>query len=270
MHVAEAGPEDGEVIVLLHGWPQHWYEWRHVVPLLSDRYRLVMPDLRGLGWSDAPADGYLKEQLAQDVVHLLDAMGLERVKLIGHDWGGYVGFLLCLSNPERVERYVALNIIHPWVQPSMRGALNAWRLVYQLPLVAPFIGPRVMRNTGYVGLCLRRSKSGTFTDEEVEAFEAPLRDPAHSAAVSKYYRTFQAREMPALARGRYRSKRLTVPTLLLFGTNDFAISADTLEGFERYADDMRLELVDGVGHFIADQRPELVARRAREFFSAAR
>ena len=270
MHVAEAGPEDGEVVVLLHGWPQHWYEWRHVVPLLADRYRLVMPDLRGLGWTDAPKRGYLKEQLAEDVVALLDAMGLERVKLVGHDWGGYAGFLLCLNHPERVERYLALNIIHPWPRPSARGLRNAWRLVYQLPLVLPVIGPRVTRYTGYVGLCLRRSKSGVFSEEEIEAFEAPLRDPAHAAATAKYYRTFQAREMPALARGRYRSKRLSVPALLLFGTNDFAITTDILEGFERYADDMRLELVEGVGHFIADQRPELVAERAREFFSAAR
>ncbi|MFL5895684.1 MAG: alpha/beta fold hydrolase, partial [Thermoleophilaceae bacterium] len=181
MHVAEAGPEDGEVIVLLHGWPQNWYEWRHLVPLLADDYRLVMPDLRGLGWSDAPETGYEKEQLARDVVALLDALGLDRVKLVGHDWGGFTGFLMCVDHPERVERYLALNIIHLWPRRSARGFLRAWRLFYQLPLVAPIVGPRITRHTGYVGAILRNSNSGTFSDEEVEAFEAPLRDPAHAA-----------------------------------------------------------------------------------------
>jgi pimeloyl-ACP methyl ester carboxylesterase len=268
MHVAEAGPEDGEVVVLLHGWPQHWYEWRHLVPLLADRYRLVMPDLRGLGWTDAPPDGYLKEQLARDVVGLLDAMGLERVKLIGHDWGGFAGFLLCLDNPGRVERFLVLNVIHPWPQRRARGLLESWRLLYQVPLSAPLIGPRTTRWTGYVGRVLRSAGPGVFSDEEIEAFEAPLRDPARAAATAAYYRTFQLRELPALARGRWESMRLTVPTLMLFGTDDFAITPETVEGFEPFADDMRLELVEGVGHFIVDERPDLVAQRAREFFAA--
>src|SRR5438874_9526572 len=103
MHVAEAGPPDGQPIVLLHGWPQHWYEWRGLVAELSRHYRMVMPDLRGLGWTDAPADGYEKENLARDIVKLLDALELEHVKLVGHDWGGYVGFLLGLLEPTRVE-----------------------------------------------------------------------------------------------------------------------------------------------------------------------
>ena len=85
--------------MLLHGWPQHWYEWRHQIPVLAEHYRVICPDLRGFGWSDAPPGGYDKETLAADVVNLLDALGLDRVKLIGHDWGGWVGFLLCIDPP---------------------------------------------------------------------------------------------------------------------------------------------------------------------------
>jgi pimeloyl-ACP methyl ester carboxylesterase len=266
MHVAEAGPEDGEVVVLLHGWPQHWYEWRHVVPLLADRYRLVMPDLRGMGWTDAPPRGYLKEELARDVVALLDAMGLERVKLVAHDWGGLAGFFLCLHNPERVERFIALNVIHPWPKPRLSGVLDAWRILYQLPMTLPFIGPRVTR-WGYAGFLLRRA-SKAFTPDEIEAFDRPLREPARAAATSQYYRTFQLREFRALAAGRWKRFRLTVPTLLMFGTRDFAIPIDAVRHFEPYADDMRLETVEGIGHYIADERPDLVAERAREFFAA--
>ena len=99
MHVASAGPADAEPLVLLHGWPQHWYAWRRLIGPLSQRYRVIAPDLRGFGWTDAPSGGYEKRELAADVVALLDALGLDRVRLAGHDWGGFVGFLLCLEAP---------------------------------------------------------------------------------------------------------------------------------------------------------------------------
>ena len=113
-HVAEAGSGD-DVVLCLHGWPQHWYEWRHLMPALADRHRVLALDLRGFGWSEAPRDGYEKENLADDVLAVLDALGIERVKLVGHDWGGWIGFLLCLREPQRFQRYLALNILHPWL-----------------------------------------------------------------------------------------------------------------------------------------------------------
>ena len=267
MHVAEAGPDNGEPLVLLHGWPQHWYEWRHLIPALSERYRMVMPDLRGLGWSEVTADGYEKENLAEDIVKLLDTLGLERVKLIGHDWGGYAGFLMCLTTPERVEGFLALNIIHPWPRRTPRGLAQIWRAWYQLPMVAPLIGPRVTR-TRWIELLLRRGARGAMTDDEIEAFAAPLRQPERARATAKYYRSFQAHDLPLLLRGHWTRYRLSVPTLLLFGTGDEVIHPSMLAGYEPYADDMRVELVEGTGHFIADVAPEAVTRSALEFFAA--
>jgi pimeloyl-ACP methyl ester carboxylesterase len=268
VHVAVAGPPDADPVLLLHGWPQHWYEWRGVVPLLAQRYRLLMPDLRGLGWTEVSENGYEKENLARDQIALLDALGIDRVKLIGHDWGGYAGFLMCLLAPERVERYLATNIVHPWPKPSARGLLDIWRLSYQLPLVAPVLGPRVTRKRGFIKLMLNGAKKGVFSDEELEAFEAPLRDPERAVVTAKYYRSFQLHDLPLLLRGHWRAYRLTVPTLLLFGTGDFAIAPSSLEGFEPYADDMRVEFVPDTGHFIVDAAPELVAERALEFFES--
>jgi pimeloyl-ACP methyl ester carboxylesterase len=268
VHVAEAGPADAEPVLLLHGWPQHWYEWRGVVPALSAHYRLLMPDLRGLGWTEVTERGYAKENLARDQVALLDALGIERVKLIGHDWGGYAGFLMCLLAPERVERYLALNIIHPWLRPSGRGLLNAWRMSYQLPLVAPLLGPRATRIPGFVKLMLNGAKRGVFSDEELEAFEAPLRDPERARATARYYRAFQLHDLPLLMRGHWRAYRLRTPTLMLFGTGDLAMQPSMLDGYEPYADDMSVEFVDATGHFIVDARPDLVAARALEFFAA--
>ena len=269
MHVAQAGPEDGDPVLLLHGWPQHWYLWRKVIPPLADAgYRVYAPDLRGFGWTEAPDDGYEQHQLARDVLALMDELGLERVKLAGHDWGGYAGWILALHHPERIERFLALNIVHLWPRPSLGGLLSFWRLSYQVPMVLPGIGPRVAGSRAWIRFCLTGGRLGghTFTDEEIEAFAAPYEDPAHAAAASKLYRAFQLREMPALARRRYERLRCRIPVLSVFGTDDFAQTTKLLEGYERHADDMRLELVDDTGHFIVDERPELVTERALEFF----
>jgi len=268
MHVAEAGKPDGEPVFLLHGWPQHWYEWRHLVPLLSDRYRLYMPDLRGLGWSEVTKRGYEKENLARDVINLMDALGLERVKLIGHDWGGFAGFIVCVLAPERVERYLVTNVGHLWPKPSLRAVLNFWRFAYQLPMIAPFIGPRVTRRRGFIKFFIGRGAPGVFSDEELEAFEAPLRDPERSPATAGYYRSFVRHDLPLLLRRHWFRHRLTVPTLMLHGVDDVVVRPSMLAGYQSFADDMRIEFVEGSGHFLADTKPELVAERALEFFGA--
>jgi pimeloyl-ACP methyl ester carboxylesterase len=268
IHLAEAGPEDGEPLLLLHGWPQHWYLWRDVVPLMADRYRLLMPDLRGLGWSEVTTGGYQKESLALDQLALLDALEIDALNLVGHDWGGYAGFLMCLLAPERVHRFVAANIIHPWPKPSARGLLNIWRLAYQLPEVAPLLGPRVTRIPGYVKLLLRLASPGVFSDDELEAFEAPLRDPQRAPASARYYRSFQAHDLPLLVRGHWRRHRLSTPTLMLYGTGDPAAPRFQLDGYEPYADDMRIDEIAGTGHFVVDAKPDVVAQKALDFFAA--
>lgn len=277
MHVAEAGPAEAPPVVLLHGWPQNWWMWRHVIPLLTDDYRVLAPDLRGFGWTDAPSSGYLKEEMAQDVVRLLDAMEIERVNLIAHDWGGFIGFLLAILHPEKVSRYLALNMIHPWIRmPRVRGPRDLGRslaelarLSYQLPIVTPGIN----RKFGDPKLIARIMRAGAvhkeaWTRDDNEIFAAQFREPARRAASARVYRSFQIREFVPVLRGRYRDRRLKAPTLLLFGKRDFAIDYERLGGFEKYADDMRLELVPDSGHFIAEEKPDLVATRARELFAS--
>jgi pimeloyl-ACP methyl ester carboxylesterase len=267
MHVAVAGA--GPPIVLLHGWPQHWYAWRRVIPAFAERYRVICPDLRGLGWTEAPARGYEKEELAADVIALLDALGLSRVHLVGHDWGAHGGFLLCLRAPERVERFVALNDIHPWIRPSPLDALHAWRLWYQWVLAAPALGAWVVRNRpGFVkGLIRAWSSRQVWSEEELDAFAFALREPARARASVQYYRTFLLRELAPTLAGRYRTERLRTPTLLLFGADDGVIRPHQLRGFEPHADDMRLELVPGVGHFTPEEAPGLVVERTLQHFS---
>jgi pimeloyl-ACP methyl ester carboxylesterase len=270
MHVAEAG--EGDPVLLLHGWPQHWYEWRHQIPVLARHYHVICPDLRGFGWSEAPPGGYEKENLAADVLNLLDALGLERpVKLIGHDWGGWAGFLICLHHPERVERFLALNITPPWGKADLRTLSALWRFWYQYLIASPLLGSLVLKNMPqFVRYFIRgTSAEDAWSDDDLAAFTEPLREPERAHASVQLYRTFLLREFPSIARGRYASLRLTTPTLLLFGTKDFAISTRFLRGYEPFVDDFTLELVPDAGHFIAEEKPEMVNERALEFFSAA-
>jgi pimeloyl-ACP methyl ester carboxylesterase len=268
VHLAEAGPEDAEPVLMLHGWPQHWYLWRNVIPRMSSRYRLLMPDLRGLGWSEVTKRGYEKDNLARDQVALLDSLGIDRVKLMGHDWGGYSGLLMCLLAPERVERFICLNTGHPWPRQDLRGLASIWRFAYQLPMVAPLLGPRVTRIRGFVKFMLNGAKKGLFSADELEAFEAPLRDRERAKATAGYYRSFQRRDAPKVLRGEWRKYRLTVPTRMLHGTGDPVITPKSLEGYEPYADDLQIEFVPDTGHFIVDAAPGVVAERALDFFSA--
>jgi len=268
MHVAEAGDPSAPAVILLHGWPQHWYLWRHLIGPLAENHRVICPDLRGLGWTEAPARGYEKEQLAADVLALMDALGLERVRLVGHDWGGWVAYILCMRQPQRFERLVALNILPPFIEPSLVTARSAWRLWYQWVLASPLLGRLVARRLSRLGdrFCARAGMGlDVWSREERAIFLGRLAAPERARATAQYYRSFQLREIPALVRGRYRRMRLRTPTLLLFGTGDFAQDPRSLRGVERHADDFTVELVENCGHFIADERPELVAERTLAF-----
>jgi pimeloyl-ACP methyl ester carboxylesterase len=260
LHVAEAGA--GDPIVLLHGWPQHWYCWRRIIPRLVGEHRVLCPDLRGSGWSDAPRSSYAKDELAGDVIALLDALELDRVRLVGHDWGGFIGFLVALRAPERIRDLLAFSIVHPWASRPRAAMLPRLPLLAYQPLVAaPFLGPLAQRFPPfYDAIFALAGGSRIWSAEERDAFADVLRHPARAEAASRLYRTFLLRELPAIARGSYTRQRLTVPTRLVIGRSDPVVTATSVRGFEAHADDMSVELIDG-GHFLPEERPGPVAAR---------
>ena len=268
MHVAEAGA--GEPLLLLHGFPQHWWGWYKVLPALAQRYRVIAPDLRGAGWTDAPAAGYTPEQLVADVVALLDALELDRVRIMAHDWGALVGFLLCLSNPQRVERYISLAIPHPFVKFNPKLVTAVPRLWFQYAIATPALGPMLLAKgrqpMAHYLLDHYTSDRGAFTKHDRELFAAPFRDRARARAGSALYRHFIVPLFPAVMAGRYRSKRLVTPTLILYGGEDPNMTGEILDGHQNYADDLTIEEVDGASHFIADEKPQVVIDRALAFF----
>jgi pimeloyl-ACP methyl ester carboxylesterase len=263
VHAAVAGPVDGPPVVLLHGWPQHWYMWRPVLAALAaGGHRAIALDLRGHGWTDAPPSGYDKEQLAADVLAAVDALGHEQFALAGHDWGGWVTQLLATGHPDRVTRVAILNIAPIW--GDVRRTLpRAWRFAHVGLNATPVLGRRWQQTP-----LMEKALLGV-PPEDRPVFAARFRDPARAAGGAALYRAFLTQELPALLRGRYDDRRLTQPTLVLHGEDDPVIRPALLETFRAHADDLKIELVPRTGHFVVDERPERVSARLQSWFAAA-
>jgi pimeloyl-ACP methyl ester carboxylesterase len=260
-HVAEAG--SGDPVVLVHGWPQHWWMWRHVVPLLAPHARLMMIDLRGFGWTDAPPGAYDKQTLADDLLAMLDALGLGRVCLLAHDWGAWSGFLACLAAPERFAAFLALGSPRPGGRPSARQLREVWRFAYQVAIASPVVGRRLVADPRFVERVIMAGavQRQAWTPDDLRAFTAVLAEPARAQASVSLYRTFLTREV-----GRAPDGRLRVPTRIMLGAHDPAIPAVLLDGADDDAEDVCIEIVPECGHFVPEEHPDLVAQRGRELF----
>lgn len=242
LHVA-TDEGDGPPLVLLHGWPQHSGMWDEVVPQLSRRFRCIAMDLRGLGASPAPPDGYEKTTLAADVLETLDELGVEQARFLGHDWGAVVVGIIATEHPERMVKGIMFSAPAPWDSGFDPRRLLA---IAHMPLLASPIGPRVVRAVGKRLLTL----SGV-SAQAAEGYVAPLARPSHARAASRYYRTFLLRELPSALRER-RSPP-TVPVKVVGGSRDPVC---------RFSD---MEFVRGAGHFIVDQKPDAVIGHALSF-----
>lgn len=261
VHLAETGPVDAPAVLLLHGWPQTSHLWRHVGPMLADEHRVLMPDLRGFGRTEAPGHGMDPETFARDQVALLDALDLERVNLIGHDWGGYAGFLLAARRPERVGALLAISTPSPWVSISPRLLREAWRGWYAAVFASP-LGPALLRRTDIVKRAIAGDTRGRgVTDADLQTFAAAFRAPERARAVQLLYRSY-LRLVVSVTRGDEAVPPLRVPAHLVLGERDTAIRPALAAGFPS------VELVDA-GHFVVDELPELVVARAREVFRRA-
>jgi len=264
LHVAEAG--EGPPLLLLHGWPQHGWMWRKLLAPLASEFRVIVPDLRGFGRSDAPAGDYLKRTLAGDVLELLDALEIERARLLGHDWGGWISWLLALDHPERVERFATLDITAPWP-----GSLTATRLLrvaafatYQYVIASPVLGERAVRSRGFIRAAIRGGSGSGYewSDEELDAYTQQFDEPARARASVALYRTFLLREMPQVVRDTYAPSELKVPALVLMGERSPLKRA---VGLPEPRPLLELDIVPGAGHFLAEEAPEPVLEEVVPF-----
>jgi len=235
---------DGPPLILLHGWPQHSGMWRSVVDALSGDFRCIALDLRGLGASRAPEGGYDKPTLAEDVIDTMDSLEIDRARFIGHDWGALVSSIIARDHPERVERVLMLSVPPPWDL-----TLDPRRLVSlaHMPFMASPLGAKLGPSFGK-----RLMTMQSISEDAAEDYVAPLRSPERARAAHLYYRTFLLHELPAALRERPEMPK--VPIRVVGGERDPVC---------RWS--RGLEKVPGVGHFLVDERPDVVVEHAKSF-----
>jgi epoxide hydrolase 4 len=148
LHAVTAGPSDGSPVILLHGFPEFWYSWRKQIhPLAEAGFRVIAPDQRGYNLSDKPEGigNYQLDILVEDILGLMDSLGIEKAAVVGHDWGAIVAWALALQYPDRLDRLVILNVPHPGVSKSViksvpKQILKSWYIAFfQLPFVPEFL-----------------------------------------------------------------------------------------------------------------------------------
>lgn len=271
IHVAEAGPSTGVPIMLVHGFPQHWWEWHRLIgPLAADGYRVLVPDLRGAGWSEAPRGRYVKAEMAEDLLAVLDQLGIDQVHVAAHDWGGPVAFILLLRHPQRVTGFIGFNTVAPWLKLDGPNLRHLWAFSYQYPLMFPGIGPRLIGSPKqrYLRWLARWVGAGyEWPERDAHLYLSRLRDPCRAHAGSQWYRAFQTGEFLNWVRGEYANARVEIPLRWVTGLKDPVITPALHRGYENYASNITFERVPGVGHWIIEQAPNLVLDRLRTFLN---
>lgn len=260
LHLAEAGPGDGPPTILLHGFPEFWFGWRHQIgPLAESGLRLLIPDQRGYGLSDRPKGiaAYHLDRLARDVIALADACGVTRFRLVGHDWGGLVAFWTASFFPERVERLAVLNAFHPGVfGPYLRrhpGQVlrSAYAGAFQLPLLPERL--LTARNGHLLRELMRRSSdSGTFGEADLDAYAREWLRPGAVTAMLGWYRA-----LARLPRDRH-PPRVAAPTLILWGERDQALQPGLATASLALCERGRLQRFPEATHWVQHDLPEAV------------
>lgn len=264
LHWVEMG--SGPPVVLLHGFPEFWYAWRHQLPALAGAgYRAVAADLRGYAGSDKPegVEAYRIQEVVDDVRGLIAHLG-GRAHVVGHDFGGAAAWYLAMLAPEMVDRLVIINCPHP---VAMRRELGTWdqRLrswyaaFFQLPAV-----PEIVLRAGRFALlrrALRRepARPGAFTDDDLARYVEAWSQPGALRGMLHHYRAYRLRKP--------RPLRISRPTLLVWGMRDPHLSPRLLDGLEPWVEDLRIERIPQASHWVMADVPDRLDALLREFLA---
>jgi pimeloyl-ACP methyl ester carboxylesterase len=270
LHVLQAGPKSGTPVVLLHGFPEFWYGWRKQIPVLAKAgCRVIVPDQRGYNMSDKPKGikAYCLDTLVEDMTGLIKALDYEKVNLVGHDYGALVAWMLAIKYPERLHRLGIINMPHPAVMKRFlqRDFEQMRRSIYAFYFQLPWLPETVMRagNWSVAALGMRRSgKPNAFTDEDIEKYKEAWSQPGAVTAMLNWYRaTF--RYPPAITNGM----RVQIPTLILWGARDFALSRRMARPSLDYCDEGNLIFFPDATHWVQHEEADEINRQLLTFIS---
>jgi pimeloyl-ACP methyl ester carboxylesterase len=269
LHVMEAGPEDGPMILFLHGFPEFWWAWRKQLPYFADKgYRVVAPDQRGYNLSDKPEGvaAYNIDKLAKDMIGLIDAYGQKQVYLVGHDWGASVSWWLALKYPDRFRKLVILNVPHPKIMAKnvFTNTAQMQRSWYIFFFQIPGAVDRLAAAGDYewvLQLITTSANPGTFSPAELEEYRKAFRQPGAFTAMVNWYRAMiQTQSEPP------RSFDVTVPMIFMWGEEDVAMLTEMADQSMRYCKQGRLIKLPGVSHWIQHEAADKVNAQIAEFF----
>ncbi len=267
LHYVTAGT--GFPIVLLHGWPQSWYEWRHIMPALAERYQVIAPDLRGLGDSSRPADGYDKQTVGNDIWRLVHAhLGLDAFHLVGHDWGGPTAFAVASAHPAAVKTLTILDVTIPGDgSPNISQGGRRWHHAFHQTLDLPealIAG----REDIYFGWFYRNygHHPNVIPEADIAEYLRTYRQNGALRAGLAYYRNIprDVADNEAIIRDR----KLPMPVLALGGNNAWGRRMEVVESLRRVATDVRGGVIENCGHWMPEEQPEALLGHLLPFLDA--
>jgi pimeloyl-ACP methyl ester carboxylesterase len=242
LHYAERG-EGEQLVILLHGFPEFWYSWRHQLRALGERFHVVAPDMRGYNLSDKPPriEDYTIDKLVDDVTGLIRHFGHERAVVVGHDWGAAVAWAVALHHPEYVSKLVAMQVPPAAVWRANMGfkqALRSWyMLFFQLPLIPEWL--MSLNDFALQERIFKKvSRPGVFTETDIALYKKALREPNALTSAINYYRAnvFKMFSPASKSEDDLTDDRVRVPTLFIYGERDIAVLPETVRGVEDYVD----------------------------------
>ncbi len=261
------------LIVLLHGWPEFWYSWKHQIQALKSEYTVVAPDLRGFNLSDKPKDlkAYLQSEVAKDIVALVEKLGFSKAVIVGHDWGGAVAWHLAINYPEIVEKLIVMNCPHPGIfkKHLTSNLKQILRSAYMFFFQIPYLPELIMKNT--LKQLFRQFFRGwayhkeNFPDEELDKYvEAYQQEGAIEGGLNYYRANIRAE----LSESNRKNRKVKAPTLMIWGASDKALGNELVEGTEKYIEgDFTLKYITNSSHWIQNDFPEAVNTYILEFLS---
>jgi pimeloyl-ACP methyl ester carboxylesterase len=270
LHYVEAG--EGPLVVLLHGFPEFWYSWRHQIPVIAAAgYRVVAPDMRGYNLSSRPQGwrSYETGLLADDIAGLIRGLGEQSAYLAGHDWGAAVAYAVAMGHPEVVRRLAILNVPHPARMlegfRTLKQLRKSWYMFFfQIPKLPEHLMAR--DDFSFAKRSLRSDSKKAFTDEDLERYVEAWSQPGALTGMINYYRA-------ALRRSPGKTLKQMTPvrakTLVIWGMRDRHLGSELAEPAREWVPDVRVERIPEATHWVQHDAPERVNELLIGFFDDA-